>query len=147
MLGGSLVAVIASLARRRLDPTTGTVGPRVVAGAAAAVFALLLASRAVVGGRSATTPAQSRTELGITSQSMAFSTGSLTADAGEVTVRLTNHDLSWHTFTIDALSVDIKVPVNADGSATFRATPGTYAFYCSVPGHAPMGMRGTLTVR
>jgi uncharacterized cupredoxin-like copper-binding protein len=31
-------------------------------------------------------------------------------------------------------------------SASFEAKPGTYEFYCRIPGHATLGMRGTLTV-
>jgi hypothetical protein len=29
---------------------------------------------------------------------------------GRVTVVLTNHDLFWHTFTIDELDVDLEAP-------------------------------------
>jgi uncharacterized cupredoxin-like copper-binding protein len=28
-----------------------------------------------------------------------------------------------------------------------EARPGTYRFYCRIPAHAAVGMRGTLTVR
>jgi uncharacterized cupredoxin-like copper-binding protein len=27
------------------------------------------------------------------------------------------------------------------------ARPGTYRFYCRIPGHATVSMRGTLTIR
>ena len=33
------------------------------------------------------------------------------------------------------------------GEVTFTAAPGTYTFYCAIPGHESIGMRGTLTVR
>lgn len=140
-----LVAVIASLVRRRLEPGTSSVGPMVVAAMAAAGLVLTLVASAVLAvPRVSKAPTAA---LGITSENMAFSTRSLSADAGDVTVRLTNRDLSWHTFTVDSLAVDLKVPVGADGSVTFQAAPGTYEFYCSIPGHAAIGMRGTLTVR
>jgi plastocyanin len=64
-----------------------------------------------------------------------------------VTVALRNRDLFWHTFTIDALRVDIRAPVGRLRSATFEARPGTYSYYCRIPGHSALGMRGTLTVR
>jgi plastocyanin len=137
-----LAAVIASFVRRRADST----GPVITAGVAAGGFVVLLAA-SVAFAIPSTSTAPPSAALGITSASMAFSTKNLTADAGQVTVKLTNRDLSWHTFTIDSLGVDLKVPVNADGSVTFQAAPGTYEFYCSIPGHAQIGMRGTLTVR
>jgi plastocyanin len=71
---------------------------------------------------------------------------SLRASGGKVTVALNNRDLFWHTFTIDALKVDVRAPVGRVRAATFQAKPGTYAFYCSIPGHATLGMRGTLTI-
>jgi len=70
----------------------------------------------------------------------------LQASSGQVTVAVRNRDLFWHTFTIDALGVDVRAPVGQLRSATFEARPGTYSFYCRIPGHATLGMRGTVTV-
>jgi plastocyanin len=71
----------------------------------------------------------------------------LQAPAGKVTVAVRNRDLFWHTFTISALRVDIRAPVGRLSAATFEARPGTYSYYCRIPAHAALGMRGTLTVR
>ena len=68
------------------------------------------------------------------------------AGNGRVTVGVRNSDLFWHTFTIDAAGVDVAVPVGAVRQAAFDAAPGSYTFYCKIPGHAQAGMRGTLTV-
>jgi plastocyanin len=62
-----------------------------------------------------------------------------------VTVAVTNHDLFWHTFTIAALGIDLRVPVGDEKSVTFTAAPGTYQYICGVPGHASF-MHGVLTV-
>ena len=77
---------------------------------------------------------------------VAYVPDSLQARAGKVTVAVRNRDLFWHTFTIDALKVDVRAPVGRLQSATFEAKPGTYTYYCRIPGHAALGMRGTLTV-
>ena len=78
---------------------------------------------------------------------MAFSTTALSATSGDVTVHLSNGDLFWHTFTIDALDVNEPVPVRDELTISFKAQPGTHSFNCVIPGHASAGMRGTLTVR
>jgi len=62
-------------------------------------------------------------------------------------VNVDNRDVWWHTFTIDALHVDVQVPSSGKRNVTFNAAPGTYTFYCAVPGHAALGMKGTLTVK
>jgi plastocyanin len=77
---------------------------------------------------------------------VAYVPDSLQARAGKVTVAVHNRDLFWHTFTISALKVDVRAPVGRLRSATFEAKPGTYTYYCRIPGHAALGMRGTLTV-
>jgi plastocyanin len=64
-----------------------------------------------------------------------------------VTVSLANHDLFWHTFTIERLGVNLDVPVGGTRTVTFTAAAGTYKFICTIPGHAAAGMRGTLIVR
>jgi uncharacterized cupredoxin-like copper-binding protein len=82
----------------------------------------------------------------IETTNVAFVPDSLRATGGEVTVAVRNRDLFWHTFTIDALGVDVRAPVGRLRSATFEAQPGTYSFYCRIPGHAALGMRGSFTV-
>jgi plastocyanin len=77
---------------------------------------------------------------------VAFVPESFEAPSGEVTVAVRNRDLFWHTFTIDALRVDVRAPVGRLRTATFEARPGTYTYYCRIPGHTALGMRGTLTV-
>jgi plastocyanin len=83
----------------------------------------------------------------IETRNAAYSTTSLAAPSGQVTVVLTNHDLFWHTFTVDELHVDVEAPLGGAREATFTAAPGSYRFYCRVPAHAAAGMRGTLTIR
>jgi plastocyanin len=85
--------------------------------------------------------------LEVETTNVAFVPDSLRATGGELTVAVRNRDLFWHTFTIDALGVDVTAPVGRLRSVTFEAQPGTYSYYCRIPGHATLGMRGTITVR
>ncbi len=85
--------------------------------------------------------------LEVETTNVAFVPDTLGATGGEVTVAVRNRDLFWHTFTIDALGVDIRAPVGRLRTATFEAQPGTYSYYCRIPGHETLGMRGTLTIR
>jgi nitrite reductase (NO-forming) len=65
----------------------------------------------------------------------------------ETTVTLVNKGIVEHDFTVDALGVKIAVPIGKTASGVISgAAPGTYEFYCSVPGHKQNGMVGTLTV-
>jgi plastocyanin len=77
---------------------------------------------------------------------VAYVPRSIEAPSGKVTVAVRNRDLFWHTFTIDALKVDVRAPVGRLRTATFEAKPGTYTYYCRIPGHVTLGMRGTLRV-
>jgi len=104
----------------------------VVAGAIAAV----LAPATVTGAA----------DLRVVSEKVAFDQTTLQAPAGQVTIELANRDLFWHTFTIDDLGVDLAVPVGGHRQVNFEADPGTYRFYCRIPGHEAR-MAGTLTVR
>ncbi|HLB21446.1 MAG TPA: plastocyanin/azurin family copper-binding protein [Solirubrobacteraceae bacterium] len=82
---------------------------------------------------------------------LAYNTKSLTANAGKVAVDFTNSSSLPHDVTIESSSGE-KVgatPIFSGGSKSLSVNlkPGTYKFYCSVPGHRQAGMEGTLTVK
>jgi nitrite reductase (NO-forming) len=75
-----------------------------------------------------------------------FSPGSFEVREGEVQLTVVNLDAFEHDFTIDELGVHLVMAANETVEGVFEAGPGTYTFYCSVPGHREAGMEGTLTV-
>jgi plastocyanin len=80
-----------------------------------------------------------------------YNTTSLTAQAGKVSIDFTNTSPLGHNVTIEATGGKIiaATPTFQGGSKTLTANlkPGTYKFFCSVPGHRMAGMEGTLTVK
>jgi plastocyanin len=114
-----------------------------------AILYLMVFQPAFGAGASATPPpggATSGPALTISAQNTAFSTKTLEAPAGQVTITLQNKDPFIHNFTIDALGVTVEANGNQTTTGTFQAVPGTYEYYCSIPGHKAAGMVGTLTV-
>ena len=83
----------------------------------------------------------------VTAGDFAFDPDEITAEPGEdLVVVLTSEDM-LHDFTIDELDAHVA----ADGGDTAEGgvsadEPGSYTYYCSVPGHRSAGMEGTLTV-
>jgi plastocyanin len=80
-----------------------------------------------------------------------YNTTSLTAKAGKVSIDFTNMAPESHNVTVESASGE-KVgatPTFQGGSKTLSVNlkPGTYKFFCSVPGHRMAGMEGTLTVK
>lgn len=80
-----------------------------------------------------------------------FDTTSLTAKAGKVTIQFTNSAPLAHNLTIASSSGAVvgATPTfqGATKTLTLNLKPGTYTFYCSVPGHRQGGMQGTLVVK
>ena len=81
----------------------------------------------------------------ISARNVEFSTDDLNAVPGSQAVVVTNHDLFWHTFTIEELDVDVRVPTGGTRRTVFDAPRGVYEYVCAIPGHESR-MRGTLTV-
>lgn len=83
--------------------------------------------------------------------SLAFEEKEVSAKPGKDTVDFTNQSSVPHNVTIeDSAGENIgETETLAEGSssATVELKPGTYTFYCSVPGHRAAGMVGTLTVK
>jgi plastocyanin len=134
----------------RGNQAAGRVVAPIVAGAALAVI-LALTAWATIFPSPASGEGQGgglrAGDLVISATNARFSTTTLTADAGTVTVDFTNNDLFWHTFTVPALGVDIRAPVKGQRRVSFHAAAGTYEFFCAIPGHKQIGMRGTLVIR
>jgi plastocyanin len=80
---------------------------------------------------------------------LSFDTKQLTAKAGKVTISFTNKSPVEHNVAVAQGSAVLgTTPTFAGGTRTLTLTlkPGTYTFYCSVPGHRQAGMEGTLAV-
>jgi plastocyanin len=134
----------ASFLLTRRNPAAGRRASRVVGAAALAVILGVTAYAGVTGSGRSTAAAA---DLVISATNARFSTNTLTADHGTVSVDFINNDLFWHTFTVTELGVDIRLPVKGNQRLSFSATPGTYEFFCAIPGHKSIGMRGTLVIR
>jgi heme/copper-type cytochrome/quinol oxidase subunit 2 len=82
----------------------------------------------------------------------AYNKGEVRVKAGEmVALRLENADGATHSFDVDELNVHALMPGGKSSLALFKpAQPGTYTFYCGIPGHydkaSGEGMHGTLIV-
>jgi plastocyanin len=76
---------------------------------------------------------------------------SLTAKSGNVSIDFTNMSSLGHNVTVESSSGTVvgATPTFQGGSKTLSLNlkPGSYKFFCSVPGHRMAGMEGTLTVQ
>jgi plastocyanin len=97
-------------------------------------------------------PATAATALKLTANPaglLSFDTKSLSAKAGSVTITFTNNAPLEHNVTVaQGATVVGATPTFQAGvrALTLKLKPGTYTFYCSVPGHRQAGMEGTLNV-
>jgi uncharacterized cupredoxin-like copper-binding protein len=84
----------------------------------------------------------------ISTPGMHFDQPELKIKAGDtIALRLENPHSASHSFDIDALNVHVPVVAGQQGLILLAPTqPGSYSFYCSVPGHREAGMVGTLIV-
>lgn len=77
---------------------------------------------------------------------IAFDQKELTGSADtEFTITITNNGQSEHDFVIDELGINSgMIAAGQSVTITINAPAGDYTYYCSVPGHRPAGMEGTL---
>jgi plastocyanin len=81
---------------------------------------------------------------------LAFDKTSLDSKPGKVTIDFDNPSPIEHDVVIEQGTKEIaSSELVSEGKASVSAdlAPGTYTFFCSVPGHAEAGMQGTLTVK
>jgi plastocyanin len=82
---------------------------------------------------------------------LAYTTTEASAKTGNVTVDFKNPQSLTHDVAIeDSSGKEVgKTELIGEGetSTTVDLKPGTYTYYCTVPGHREAGMEGTLTVK
>jgi plastocyanin len=88
---------------------------------------------------------------------LAYAASKAIAKAGPATIEMPNQSGVSHNIALEAGSGGASGPgpvlaassFISKGSTTIKVTlkPGTYTFFCQVPGHRPAGMYGTLTVK
>jgi plastocyanin len=121
------------------------VGASVAAGAAAGTDTTRTAPK---GGTSGSKVALSADPTG----ALKYNTTKLNANAGNVTVAFVNESSVPHNVTVEdsggkELGATKDVTKGNDTLKLDNVKPGTYTFFCSIPGHEQAGMKGTLTVR
>ncbi len=81
---------------------------------------------------------------------LAYTTTEASAKAGKVTIDFNNPQGLTHDVAIENASGEMVAKTDLiageETSTTTKLKPGTYTFYCTVPGHREAGMEGTLTV-
>jgi uncharacterized cupredoxin-like copper-binding protein len=169
--GGVLVvwALFVSVVLGRRNPNfPSSLGAQRAVMAISAVLVLATVSMAVVtsGGSSAKATITPITQTGREAASgsgtsslteeadpegqLRFTTKTLSARAGKITINFKNMSPLMHNMTIaQGTRVLAATPTFEGGTKTLTLNlkPGTYVFYCSVPGHRQAGMEGKLTVQ
>lgn len=82
--------------------------------------------------------------------SFAFTETELTAAAGEATIDFDNPSTTPHNVYVEDESGEVvaetETVTETNTTASAELEPGTYTYYCDIPGHREGGMEGTLEV-
>jgi plastocyanin len=81
---------------------------------------------------------------------LAYEANAATAEAGQLDIKSPNPSGTPHDIAIEGNGVKGAGKVVQDGGVSevkVTVKPGTYAFFCTVPGHREGGMEGKLTVK
>jgi plastocyanin len=86
----------------------------------------------------------------VASAGLAYQYANASATAGQVTITSKNPQPTDHDIAIEGNGVNVKGQLVQSGGTsklTANLKPGTYTFFCSVPGHRQGGMVGKLVVK
>jgi plastocyanin len=115
---------------------------RIIGGAI--VVAIGVGSAALASGAPAR-PAKTY-KLSAAKTGLKFSTKTIHAKAGRVTLRMSNPASFAHAVAIKGHGKGKTVGKGGTSTVTATLKKGTYTFYCPVPGHEAGGMKGKLVV-
>jgi len=94
-------------------------------------------------------PASGATEVNVVGTEFSFSPASISVKAGKkVKITFKNNGRAPHNLTLEGLGIGTKTIGGGQIDVIEFTAPssGTYAFFCSVPGHRAAGMEGSLKV-
>jgi plastocyanin len=149
----------------RMTPLAMTIGLLALAGCGGSKGSSSESKASAVPATTATTPSTSpqatsppaggsSSALSLSANSegqLAYNTKSLSAKAGKVSIDFSNSAPLAHNLTVESSSGATvgATPTFQGGSKTLSLSlkPGTYKFFCTVPGHRQAGMEGTLVVK
>ncbi len=90
-------------------------------------------------------------KLAASESELKFDTTELTSKPGKVTIDFDNPSAIPHNVHIEDEKGEVlggtETIASGEESATVELEPGTYTFFCSIPGHREAGMEGTLVVK
>lgn len=77
---------------------------------------------------------------------LAYTYTQASAPAGQLKIVMPNKSGVPHNIAIKGKGAG-KIVQSGESTFTAKFTPGTYTYFCEVPGHEQAGMKGTLTVK
>jgi uncharacterized cupredoxin-like copper-binding protein len=104
-----------------------------------AVAAPVLAQADVTAHAAATT-------VNVTASEFKFKLSTTSAKPGSVTFKVTNKGKISHDFKIDGKKTAMLSPGKSATLTVSISKAGSYAYMCTVPGHAALGMKGTFKI-
>lgn len=125
--------------RSRKSAVLGGLGLCLAAGVGAAVFGFGTASASTGAAAKTTTVVVKATEF-------KFTLSKTSVPVGTVIFKVENKGRIGHDFKIDGKKTKLIAPGKSATLKVVFKKKGKYAYVCTVPGHARLGMKGTLGV-
>src|SRR5581483_10181823 len=156
-----IVVVVLNISRillaleERSGPHTVVVGALIIAAGVLFVIAGFIGYEAMAetqgeeAAKNKAAAASSKPDLVVHAFDIGFREKDLKIGPGNVIIQEVNTGATKHTFVLEGVSSGRPLAVPSNGStdqATFALKPGTYTFYCDIPGHRQAGMQGTIEV-
>ena len=105
--------------------------------------------RAIETPPTAQAPTSGATEISVVGTEFSFSPASISVKAGEqVKITFRNNGRVPHNLILEGLGIETKTISGGQTDIVEFIAPslGTYAFFCSIPGHRAAGMEGSLKI-
>jgi uncharacterized cupredoxin-like copper-binding protein len=119
---------------------------RVVPAALAALTLSAVAAPALAQAAVVAHAATATTTVNVTASDFKFKLSKTSAKRGTVTFKITNKGAVSHDFQINKHTSSMVGPGKTKTLTITFAKAGSYAYKCTVPGHAQLGMKGTFKI-